>query len=441
VTGAQSRAVTGQDRIEDLLREFAPQVLAALIRRHGQFDACEDAVQEALLAATLQWPGEGIPERPRSWLLAVASRALVDAWRADSARRRREAVAALDPTDHALAADLAVHLTADLADADGDDTLALLFLCCHPALSPPSQLALTLRAVGGLTTAQIAAAFLVPEATIAKRIVRAKQRIRDAGARFELPAQPERTERLGVVLHVLYLIFNEGYTTSSGPALQRADLIAEAIRLTRLLHRLLPGEAEVAGLLALMLLTDARRAARTDTDGHIVPLADQRRDLWDTAAIAEGQAILTRTLGSGPVGPYQLQAAIAALHDEAPSAAVTDWPQILALYDVLTAIAPGPVVTLSRAVALAHVHGPRAGLALLGTLDTDERLAHTHRLEAVRAHLLEQAGDTTAARDSYLRAAKMTASLQEQRYLELRAARLRQPRPAQQPDRAGHRTP
>jgi len=368
--------VTGQYQIEDLLREFAPQVLAALVRRYGQFDACEDAVQEALLAATLQWPGEGIPERPRSWLLTVASRALVDAWRASSARRRRETVAALDPTDHALAA--------DLAGVGRDDTLALLLLCCHPVLSPPSQLALTLRAVGGLTTAQIATAFLVPEATIAKRIVRAKQRIRDAGARFEWPAEPLRTERLGVVLHVLYLIFNEGYTTSSGPALQRADLIAEAIRLTRLLRRLLPDEAEVAGLLALMLLTDARRAARTDADGRIIPLADQQRDLWDTAAIAEGQAILTRTLGTGPVGPYQLQAAIAALHDEAPAAEATDWPQILALYDVLTTVAPGPVVTLSRAVALAHVHGPRAGLALLGTLDTDERMAHTHRLEAVR---------------------------------------------------------
>jgi predicted RNA polymerase sigma factor len=421
--------VTSRRRIEDLLREFAPQVLATLVRRYGQFDACEDAVQEALLAATLQWPGEGVPERPRSWLLTVANRALVDAWRADSARRRRETAAALDPTGHARTPGLAVHPAAGLAGADPDDTLALLFLCCHPALSPPSQLALTLRAVGGLTTAQIAAAFLVPEATIAKRIVRAKQAIRDAGARFELPAQPQRTERLGVVLHVLYLIFNEGYTTSSGPALQRTDLIAEAIRLTRLLHRLLPDEAEAAGLLALMLLTDARRAARTDTNGRIVPLADQQRDLWDTAAIAEGQTVLTRTLGTGPVGPYQLQAAIAALHDEAPTAEATDWPQILALYDVLATVAPGPVVTLSRAVAFAHVHGPRAGLALLGTLDTDERMAHTHRLEAVRAHLLEQAGDAAAARDSYLRAAKITASLPEQRYLQLRAARLHHPAP------------
>jgi RNA polymerase sigma factor (sigma-70 family) len=418
--------VTGQQRIEDLLREFAPRVLATLIRKYGQFDACEDAVQEALLAATLQWPDQGVPEQPRAWLLTVASRALIDAWRADSARRRRESAAALDAPSPAPAADPADGHAPD----DRDDTLALLFLCCHPALSPTSQLALTLRAVGGLTTAQIAAAFLVPEATIARRIVRAKQRIRDTGARFELPAEPQRTERLGVVLHALYLIFNEGYTTSSGPALQRMDLTAEAIRITRMLHLLLPGEAEVAGLLALMLLTDARRAGRVDPDGRIVPLADQQRHKWDAVAIAEGQAILTRNLGTGPVGPYQLQAAIAALHDEAHTADATDWPQILALYDVLTTVAPGPVVTLSRAVAFAHVHGPRAGLAILGTLDGDERLAHTHRLEAVRAHLLEQAGDSTAARDSYLQAAKMTASLPEQRYLQLRAAQLRSESPA-----------
>jgi predicted RNA polymerase sigma factor len=337
-------------------------------------------------------------------------------------------MAALDPADRAPAAD-----RPDPNDADRDDTLALLFLCCHPVLSPPSQLALTLRAVGGLTTAEIAAAFLVPEATIAKRISRAKQRIRSAGARFELPAEPARTERLGVVLHVLYLVFNEGYTTSSGPALQRTDLTAEAIRLARLLYRLLPGEGDVAGLLALMLLTDARRAARTDVGGRIVPLAEQRRHVWDAAAIAEGQAILTRTLGTGPVGPYQLQAAIAALHDEAPTAEETDWPQILALYDVLSQVAPGPMVTLSRAVALAMVHGPTAGLALLGTLDADDRMAHNHRLEAVRAHLLERAGDTTVARESYLRAATMTASLPEQRYLTLRAAQLHHPAPPADP--------
>jgi predicted RNA polymerase sigma factor len=381
-------------------------------------------MQEALLAAAQQWPAQGVPDRPRSWLLTVASRSLVDQWRSENARRCREQTSAtLDP-----AADL--EGTTDHRTIDRDDTLVLLFLCCHPALSPPSQVALTLRAVGGLTTAEIAAAFLVPEATMAKRISRAKQRIRDSGARFELPPQPLWAERLGVVLHVLYLIFNEGYTTSSGPALQRPDLTAEAIRLTRMLYRLLPGEAEVAGLLALMLLTDARRAARTDTDGRIVPLAEQRRELWGAAAMAEGQALLTRTLGAVPIGPYQLQAAIAAVHDEAPTAADTDWPQILALYEVLAHVAPGPLVTLSHAVAVAMVHGPTAGLALLGTLDTDGQIANTHRLEAVRAHLLERVGDADAAREFFLRAARMTASVPEQRYLARRAARLNQPPPA-----------
>ena len=424
-------AVNAEHRIEDLLRELATQVLGTLVRRHGQFDACEDAVQEALLAAALQWLVEGVPDRPRSWLLTVAGRSLVDEWRSESARRRREeTVAALEPAGREPAADPqgAFHRL-----ADQDDTLVLLFLCCHPALSPPSQLALTLRAVGGLTTTEIAAAFLVPEATMAQRISRAKQRVRSAGARFELPPEPERAERLGVVLHVLYLVFNEGYTTSSGPALHRADLTGEAIRLARLLHRLLPEEGEVAGLLALMLLTDARRAARTNADGSIVPLAEQRRELWDATGIAEGLALVTRTLGTVPVGPYQLQAAIAAVHDEAPTAGETDWPQILALYEVLAQVAPGPVVTLSRAVALAMVHGPRAGLALLGTLDADDRMAHTHRLEAVRAHLLERAGDTLAARESYLRAARMTASVPEQRYLALRAARLHQLAPPADP--------
>ncbi|OLB73751.1 MAG: RNA polymerase subunit sigma-24, partial [Actinobacteria bacterium 13_2_20CM_2_71_6] len=373
-------------RIGDLLRELAPQVLGTLVRRHGQFDACEDAVQEALLAAALQWPVEGVPDRPRSWLLTVAGRSLVDQWQAEGARRRRErTVAALEsagrqPPDEPWGA--------GPRPADQDDALGLLFLCCHPALSPPSQLALTLRAVGGLSTAEIAAAFLVPEATMAQRISRAKQRIRGAGARFELPPRPERAERLGVVLHVLYLVFNEGYTTSSGPALHRADLTAEAIWLTRLLHCLLPGDGEVAGLLALMLLTDARRAARTAVDGSIVPLDEQRRELWNAAEIADGLALLGRTLGTVPVGPYQLQAAIAAVHDEAPTAEQTDWPQILALYQVLAQVAPGPVVTLGHAVAVAMVHGPTAGLALLGTLDTDDRMAHTHRLHAVRAHLL-----------------------------------------------------
>jgi len=398
--------------IEGLLRELAPQVLGALVRRHGQFDACEDAVQEALLAAALQWAKDGVPDSPRSWLVTVADRRLVDEWRSESARRRREDAAG------------ALELPGRGQASDQDDTLMLLFLCCHPSLSVPSQLALTLRAVGGLTTAEIANAFLVPEATMAQRITRAKQRIKTVGLRFELPPEPERADRLRVVLHVLYLVFNEGYTTSSGAALHRADLTTEAIRLARMLHRLVPEDGEAAGLLALMLLTDARRAARMSSDGLLVPLAQQRRELWNAAQIEEGVGLVTRTLGTAPIGAYQLQAAIAAVHDEAPSAEETDWPQILALYELLERVSPGPVVTLNRAVAVAMVDGPRAGLALLGTLDSDDRMAHTHRLDAVRGHLLELAGDSVAARQSYQRAARMTASIPEQRYLALRAARL-----------------
>ncbi|MDQ1725626.1 MAG: hypothetical protein QOG52_2654 [Frankiaceae bacterium] len=396
--------------VEDLLRELAPQVLGALTRRYGQFDACEDAVQEALLAAALQWPAEGVPDQPRAWLTTVASRRLVDEWRSESARRRREEAVALDPLPPEASAT--------------DDTLALLLLCCHPSLSPPSQVALTLRAVGGLTTAEIAKAFLVPEATMAQRISRAKQTIKHAGASFEMPPPEELPDRLRVALHVLYLVFNEGYTSSSGADLQRTDLTAEAIRLTRLLRGLAPAEGEVAGLLALMLLTDARRAARSDAYGSLVPLAEQDRGLWEAGVIAEGVALVTATLGRGPAGPYQLQAAIAAVHDEAPSDAETDWPQILALYDVLERVSPSPIVTLNRAVALARVHGPLAGLALLGTLDGDDRLAQTHRLDAVRGHLLELAGDLPAARECYRRAARKTGSLPEQRYLAVRAARL-----------------
>jgi predicted RNA polymerase sigma factor len=363
------------------------------------------------VAASQRWPEDGVPDDPRAWLLTVASRRLVDAWRSESAQRRREeAVIAMVPRD--------------LAPVDHDDTLTLLFLCCHPALSVPSQMALTLRAVGGLRTGEIANAFLVPEATMAQRISRAKQRIRETGGHLDLPPEAERADRLRVVLHVLYLVFNEGYTASAGEVLERADLTAEAIRLTRMLHRLVPGEGEVAGLLALMLLTDARRAARTTADGSIVPLGEQRRELWDRPQIEEGVALITRTLGRGLVGPYQLQAAIAAVHDEAPTAKDTDWPQILALYEVLERVSPGPVVTLNRAVAVAMVEGPRAGLALLDTLDADQRMAHTHRLEAVRAHLLELAGELDGARESYLKAARMTASIPEQRYLSLQAARL-----------------
>lgn len=397
---------------ECLLRELAPQVLGTLVHRHGQFDACEDAVQEALLAAALQWTEQGVPKDPRSWLVTVAGRRLVDIWRSESARQRREtAAAALERSDPGEV-------------TDQDDTLRLLFLCCHPALSVPSQLSLTLRAVGGLSTAEIAHAFMVPQTSMAQRISRAKQSIKSSALKFELPAESERADRLRVVLHVLYLVFNEGYTVSAGAALHRSDLTAEAIRLARLLHELMSGQAEVSGLLALLLLTDARRAARTDVDGSVVPLAEQRRELWNAAQIQEGIELITRTLGTAPIGPYQLQAAIAAVHDEAGTAQETDWAQILALYDVLERVSPGPVVTLNRAVALAMVDGPRAGLALLGTLDNDDRMGKNHRLDAVRGHLLELAGDTAAARAAYHRAARMTASIPEQRYLALRAAEL-----------------
>ncbi|MCU1421021.1 MAG: putative polymerase, sigma-24 subunit, subfamily [Microbacteriaceae bacterium] len=392
---------------ETLLRENAPLVLGALVRRYGQFAACEDATQEALIAVANQWPDAGIPDSPKAWLIAVATRRLVDEWRSESARRQREEGAVTEAGEV----------------SDVDDSLTLLFLCCHPSLSPPSQVALTLRAVGGLTTAEIAHAFLVPVATLAQRISRAKASIRASGVGFEAPGQ--RAERLAVVMHVLYLIFNEGYAATSGDSADRVDLAHEAIRLARMLHRLASDDREATGLLALMLLADARRAARTDADGMLVPLAEQRRELWDADRIAEGIALLSGVLGTGPVGPYQLQAAIAAVHDEAATAGETDWPQILALYEVLGSVASGPVVTLNRAVALAEVDGPRAGLAPLGTLDADAAAALGHRLESVRANLLERAGERDAARAAYLRAARAGASRPEQHYLSAQAARLR----------------
>ena len=411
--------------LENLLRALAPQVLGTLVRRSGAFDAGEDAVQEALLAAAVQWPQEGVPENPRGWLLTVASRRLTDLVRGDIARRRREETAAALSPPAAL-----VPGPEDALAPEGDDTLTLLFLCCHPALSPPSQVALTLRAVGGLTTAQIARAFLVPEATMAQRISRAKARIKATGIPFRLPPEEERAGRLRVVLHALYLIFNEGYTASAGPDLQRSELTAEAIRLTRAVRRLLPRDGEVAGLLALMVLTDARRPARTRPDGGLIPLAEQDRRLWNRESIAEGIALIGDTLRRAPLGPYQLQAAIAAVHAEAARAEDTDWAQILALYALLERLTPNPMVTLNRAVAVAMVHGPHAGLDVLATLDGDERLAAHHRLDAVRAHLLEMGGDLPAARAAYLRAARRTTSLPEQRYLEARAARLAAPRPS-----------
>jgi RNA polymerase sigma factor (sigma-70 family) len=401
--------------IEDLLRELAPQVLGTLVRRYGDFDTCEDAVQEALLAAALQWPADGTPGNPKGWLTTVASRRWIERWREEAARRRREQTAA------ALAPPQPVPVPAV------DDTLTLLLLCCHPSLTQASQVALTLRAVGGLTTAEIARALLVPEATVAQRISRAKQRIKASGAEFRLPSGTERAERIAAVLQVLYLIFNEGYTASSGPSLQRVELTTEAIRLARQLRRRLPGDGEVAGLLALMLLTDARRPARTGPDGALVPLAEQDRSRWDAQAIAEGVALITQALASAPIGPYQLQAAIAAVHDESARFEDTDWDQILGLYELLGRLAPGPMVELNRIVAIAMVHGPRAGLEQLSEAAATPALAGHHRLDAVRAHLLELAGDQEAARAAYRLAARRTLSLAEQRYLESRAARLRPP--------------
>jgi RNA polymerase sigma factor (sigma-70 family) len=409
--------------IEDLLRELAPQVLGTLVRRYGRFDAAEDATQEALLRAAQRWPAEGVPDNPRAWLVTVAVRRLLDEIRAAASRRRREAaVLAATPQSELLARPA----DAD-PDVDRDDSLRLLFLCCHPALSVPSQIALTLRAVGGLTTAQIAAAFLVPEATMAQRISRAKRAVAGSGLPFAMPAGEAFAERLRSVLHVLYLIFNEGYTSSDGTELTVPHLCAEAIRLTRWLRDLLPDEAEVGGLLALMLLTDARRPARIGPDGVLVPLDEQDRSRWDRQRIAEGVALLHEVLPRGEVGPYQVQAAIAAVHDEAETMAATDWPQILGLYDLLEAIAPNPMVTLNRAVARAMVYGPAAGLELLATLEPDPRMARHHRFFATRAHLRELAGDREGALADYREAARRAVSLPERRHLTVRATRLAGP--------------
>jgi RNA polymerase sigma factor (sigma-70 family) len=401
--GARHERLGVLTALEDLLRTCAPQALAAVARHYGDFDAAEDAVQEALLAAARQWPSEGVPDDPRAWLIRVASRRHIEAVRSEQARRRREAISPDPPPC-----------------VRGDDELALLLLCCHPALSPPAQVALTLRAVGGLSTAEIARALLVPEKTVGQRISRAKQRLRATGETFAMPPESELGARLTAVRQVLYLIFNEGSTASSGSSLHRVELSTEAIRLTRQLRDRLPDDGEVAGLLALMLLTDARRPARTRPDGALVALAAQDRSRWNAPAIAEGVSIVTDALARYPVGPFQVQAAIAAIHDEAPSAAATDWAQILQLYRLLEALAPGPMVTLNRIVALAEVDGPQAGLEALAAL---EPAAH-HRVAAVRAHLLERTGDLDAAREQYRTAAKLTLSLPERRYLESRAAQL-----------------
>jgi RNA polymerase sigma factor (sigma-70 family) len=415
VTSESAGGIVGR-----LLRELAPQVLGAVARRHGDFAAAEDAVQEALIAAASQWPDEGIPTNPRGWLYHVALRRLTDHMRSELARRRRENVVASQ-----IWADWAFVPSPD-ADigVDEDDTLTLLFMCCHPALTPASSIALTLRAVGGLTTAEIASAFFVPEATMAQRISRAKQSIKASKIPFTMPTDAERTDRLSAVLHVLYLIFNEGYTSTSGPHLHRTDLSNEAIRLTRLLRALLPNDAEVAGLLALMLLTDARRAARTGPSGELIPLDEQDRTRWDQALIAEGVALISTTLSGESVGSYQLQAAIAAVHDEATRAEDTDWPQILALYGLLQRLSDNPMVALNRAIAAAMVHGPPTGLELLDALESDARLRGHYRLDAVRGHLLEMTGDRERAIVHFRAAAERTTSIPERNYLTTRAARL-----------------
>ncbi|WP_410654015.1 RNA polymerase sigma factor [Amycolatopsis sp. lyj-112] len=404
--------------VEDLLRALSPQVLGALVRRYGHFDLAEDATQEALLAATTQWPEEGLPGNPRAWLITVASRRLTDLLRSEQARRRREDTVTqwTLPGEHLAPA-------ADRKAADSDDTLILLFLCCHPSLSPASQIALTLRAVGGLTTAEIARAFLVPETTMTRRISRAKSGIKDSGVPFGMPPEADRAGRLDAVLHVLYLIFNEGYASTSGPELLRSELSTEALRLTRIVHRLLPDDSEVTGLLALMLLIDARRPARTGPDGAPIPMAEQDRGRWNAEYIAEGIALLSAALPQGPTGQFQIQAAIAALHDEAPSGEETDWPQIEALYELLLRLSDNPVVALNHAVAVGMAHGPREGLAALGKLD--DRITGDHRFHAARAHLLDMAGETAAAVESYEEAARRAASLPQRRYLNSRAARLR----------------
>jgi RNA polymerase sigma factor (sigma-70 family) len=417
MTGRPSDA--DERALENLLQRLAPEVLGALVRRYGHFDLAEDAVQEALFAAGRQWPADGTPADPRGWLITVASRRLIDLLRADQARREREESTAHWTITEPAASELARD---DLAGSD--DTLVLLFMCCHPALSPTSQIALTLRAVAGLSTAEIARGLLVSEETMTRRITRAKQAIQDSHLPFRVPSAEQRPERLRAVLQALYLLFNEGYLATSGTSLQRAELSREAIRLTDMLHHLLPNEPEVAGLLALMLLTHARRSARTAPDQAPIPMADQDRGLWDSKAIILGVALVTEALGQGNPGPYQLQAAIAAVHDQAPDYASTDWPQILELYELLLGFGENPIVRLNHAVALSMVHGPHAGLEQLALLQTDARLTQDHRLQAVKGHLLEMAGTLGEARDSFLAAAHQATSLPQKRYLHAQAARL-----------------
>jgi RNA polymerase sigma factor (sigma-70 family) len=421
--------------VGDLLRPLAPQVLGAVVRRYGHFDLAEDATQEALLAASVQWPRDGLPRSPKAWLISVASRRLTDLLRSEQARRRREAPLTWVATGRGPAqADEPG--PGEPGPGEADDTLILLFMCCHPSLSTASQIALTLRAVGGLSTAEIARALLGSEQTVTRRITRAKQSVKDSGVPFALPAPGELAGQLQAVLRVLYLIFNEGYAATAGPVLMRVDLADEAIRLARALHAGLPGDAEVSGLLALMLLVHARHQARTAPDGSLIPMAEQDRSRWDTDLIAEGTALLTAALPRGPTGPYQMQAAIAAVHDEAASAEATDWPQIAALYDVLLRLDDNPVVALNRAVAVSMVAGPGAGLDQIRQLEADPRINTDRRFHAVRAHLLEMAGDHAAALEAYRAAARAATNLQQQRYLNQQISRLAQERGAPDSDLA-----
>ncbi len=396
--------------IEDLLRDAAPRVLAAVARRFGDFADAEDATQEAMLAATQQWPRQGTPENPVGWLIHVATLRVIDRVRSESSRRDREAAAAVresrDPPP----------------SPEHDDTLALMFMSCHPELTPASAIALTLRAVAGLTTAEIAAAFLVPQATMAQRISRAKRTIKASGIAFPMPTGEEWSERLASVLHILYLIFNEGYLTSGGPQLARADVSREAIRLARIVHRALPEDQEVAGLLALMLLTEARRSARTTADGELVPLDEQDRSLWDRELIAEGVELARAPSSTGAAGEYLIQAQIAALHDTAARPQDTDWRRIAALYAVLEQMTSNPMISLNGAIAVAMFEGPETGLALLAPLE--QPLAGHHRLHATRAHLLEMSGELDAAFAEYRTAANRTTNLPERDYLTMKAARV-----------------
>jgi len=417
MTGADAMPVT--PAVEHLLRTEAPQVLGALVRRFGHFEFAEDAVQEALLAASQAWPAQGVPQDPRSWLIRIGYRRMVDLLRSDQARRQREQRTGL------AEAVMRVPGRQPQPVPGTDDSLTLLLLCCHPALSTASQVALTLRAVGGLTTAEIAHAFGTSESTMGTRISRAKAQLAKAGARFTAPTDTDRSSRIAAVMQVLYLIFNEGYTASAGRQLGRVDLTGEAIRLARMLRDLLPDDAEATGLLALMLLTEARRPARTTSQDELVPLDDQDRTQWNVELIREGTELIDGVWGRRQVGPYQLQAAVAAVHACALSPEQTDWPQIAALYLWLERLNPTGPVRLSRVVAVAKAYGPARGLALLDEVNRRHRLDQEpltrQRERAVRAHLVQLTGDAAGAATLYREAAELTNNQVERRYLRGRA--------------------